>query len=67
MLHQTVLRLTGGPPGSDLTIDAVFAPFSPPPADSVVGPVVLSVPSTADKALENESDVKGRYDTQRLL
>lgn len=60
VLHQTVLRLTGGPPESEVSIDAVFAPFSPPPAESVLGPVVLSVPPTADKTLENEGDVKGR-------
>ncbi|CAM9910032.1 unnamed protein product [Scytosiphon promiscuus] len=59
VLHQTVLRLTGGPPGSDLTIDAVFAPFSPPPAASVFGPVVLAMPPTADRDLDNEADVKG--------
>lgn len=60
IMHQTVLRLTGGPPESELSIDAVFAPFSPPPPKSILGPAVLSVPPTADKALENEADVKGR-------
>lgn len=60
VLHQTVLRLTGGPPESELSIDAVFAPFSPPPPESVLGPVVLSVPPKADKTLENEADAKGR-------
>ena len=61
MLHQTVLRLSGGGLQSSLSIDAVFAPFSPPPAESVLGPVVLSVPPTADKPLENEEDLKGRF------
>ena len=61
VLHQTVLRLSGGGLESSLSIDAVFAPFSPPPAESVLGPVVLSVPPTADRVLENEEDVKGRY------
>lgn len=60
VLHQTVLRLSGGGLESSLSIDAVFAPFSPPPAESVLGPVVLSVPPTADRVLENEEGVKGR-------
>lgn len=55
-----MLRLKGGPPESELTIDAVFAPFSPPPSDTIFGPVALSAPPTADKTLENEADVKGR-------
>ena len=57
MLHRTVLRITGP---SELSIDAVFAPFSPPPAQSVFGPVVLAVPSTADQSFDNEPDVRGR-------
>ncbi|CAN0291603.1 unnamed protein product, partial [Ectocarpus sp. 8 AP-2014] len=59
VLHQTVLRLTGGGADSELSIEAVFAPFSPPPSKKVLGPVVLSVPPTADKDLENEADVEG--------
>ncbi|CAM9682172.1 unnamed protein product [Ectocarpus sp. 12 AP-2014] len=59
VLHQTVLRLIGGGADSELSIEAVFAPFSPPPSEKVLGPVVLSVPPTADKDLENEADVEG--------
>lgn len=61
VLHQTVLRLSGGELDSSLSIDAVLAPFSPPPADTVLGPVVLSVPPMADRGLENEADVRGRW------
>lgn len=60
MLHQTVLRLSGGGLDTPLSIDAVFAPFSPAPNESVQGPVVLSVPPTADRGLENDADVQGR-------
>lgn len=67
VLHQTVLRLSGGGLESPLSIEAVFAPFSPPPAESVLGPVVLSAPPTADRVLENEADVKGRYINDILL
>lgn len=57
VLHKTILRLTGQ---KEMSIDAVLAPFSPPPAESVLGPVVLAVPSTADTEFENATDIRGR-------
>lgn len=59
VLHQTVLKVNGVA-ATELTVDAVFAPFSPPPTKPVIGHVVLAVPPAADKMLENDGDIKGR-------
>ena len=59
MLHQTVLVLRAKGK-ADLDVDAVFAPFSPPPSEPLIGPIVLAVPSTAHENFQNMGDIKGR-------
>lgn len=57
VLHQTTLRISGS---TDLSIDALFAPFSFRPTSSVSGPLVFADPPTAHDALVKNSDVRGR-------
>lgn len=57
MLHQTVLRLTGP---SDISMEALLSPFSPPPVDSVFGKVVLAKPPTAHEDLANDVETRAR-------
>lgn len=57
VLHQTTLRVSGP---TELSLDALFAPFSFRPGSSVSGPLVFADPPTAHDALVKNSDVRGR-------